>query len=216
MILNDNKDHWYDGWFYDALIAPHQDGLFARIKELIEPGSKVLDIGCGTGRFSFSVAGKCRSVLGIDLSRRNIDRANLLLSRKSTPNVSFRHAGAEAVLSGSEEHYDYAVMTYMLHEVGERERVRLLLGAARAADALILGDYLVPGPGGFLGALTEIVEFGAGPAHYGSYRNFVRNGGIGGLAARSGLNMIREIRNKPPASHLVLLRGGALRPPPRL
>ncbi|PIU19566.1 MAG: hypothetical protein COT18_06820 [Elusimicrobia bacterium CG08_land_8_20_14_0_20_59_10] len=203
--MKDNKDHWYDGWLYDVLIAPHQDGLFGQILELMEPGSKVIDIGCGTGRFSFSAAGKYRSVLGIDLSRRNIARANLLLSRKLTGNISFRHAGAEAVLSGGKEHYDYAVMTYVLHEVGEPERVKLLLAAVRAADKVILGDYLVPTPGGFRGALAEMVEFAAGPGHYASYGNFVSHGGLRGLAAEAGLNIVREIKNEQAASHLVLL-----------
>lgn len=47
----ENKNHWYDGLFYDKLIAPNQDRLFIQIKNLIEPGSKVIDVGCGTGSF---------------------------------------------------------------------------------------------------------------------------------------------------------------------
>src|SRR5450759_5985558 len=67
-----NKYHWYDGWFYDIVIAPNQDKLFGQIKNLIEPNSKIIDIGCGTGRLEFALADKCESVLGIDLSERNI------------------------------------------------------------------------------------------------------------------------------------------------
>jgi len=68
-----NKNHWYDGWFYDKFIAPHQDILFGQIKNLIEPGSTVIDIGCGTGRLAFAISDKSKSVLGIDLSERNIE-----------------------------------------------------------------------------------------------------------------------------------------------
>jgi hypothetical protein len=50
-----------------------------------------------------------------------------------------------------------------------------------------------------------MVEFAAGPAHYGSYRSFVSNGGLPGLASEAGLNLVREIRNKPAGSHVVLL-----------
>jgi 2-polyprenyl-3-methyl-5-hydroxy-6-metoxy-1,4-benzoquinol methylase len=32
-------------------------------------------VGCGTGRLEFALADKCRSVLRIDLSKRNIDKA---------------------------------------------------------------------------------------------------------------------------------------------
>ncbi|HKJ80929.1 MAG TPA: class I SAM-dependent methyltransferase, partial [Ignavibacteriaceae bacterium] len=75
-----NNDHWYDGWFYDKFIAPNQDRLFGEIKNLIDAESKILDVGCGTGRFSFFIKDNCNSILGIDLSKRNISRANLTLS----------------------------------------------------------------------------------------------------------------------------------------
>ena len=45
-----DKKHWYDGWFYDKLIAPNQDTMFAIISSLIVDNSSVVDIGCGTGR----------------------------------------------------------------------------------------------------------------------------------------------------------------------
>src|SRR5664280_748525 len=84
-----NKNHWYDGWFYDLVIAPNQDNLFEQVKNLIEPGSRVIDIGCGTGRLDFALAGKCKSVLGIDLSERNIERANLRLLQNPNEKISF-------------------------------------------------------------------------------------------------------------------------------
>ncbi len=48
-----NKDHWYDGQFFDRFIAPNQDNVFARVREIITDGSSVLDVGCGTGRLAF-------------------------------------------------------------------------------------------------------------------------------------------------------------------
>jgi hypothetical protein len=50
--MAENKTHWYDGWFYDLLIAPNQDKLFQQIKNIIEPNKNIIDVGCGTGRFS--------------------------------------------------------------------------------------------------------------------------------------------------------------------
>ena len=87
--MTKNKYHWYDGWFYDVVIAPNQDKLFEQVKNLIEPGSRVIDIGCGTGRLEFAIAGKCQFVLGIDLSEKNIDRANLRLIQNPNDKISF-------------------------------------------------------------------------------------------------------------------------------
>ena len=199
-----NKDHWYDGWLYDVMIAPRLDGLFGRVKNFIEPGSAVVDIGCGTGRLSLALADKCGSVLGVDLSRRNIARANLVLARGRHSNVTFRHTDAGQAFQAG-EHFDYAVMTLMLHEVPPAERAGLLLEAARVADKIIIGDYLVPAPGLLLGALVETVEFSAGADHYRNYKDFVRGGGIPGLAAGAGLTIVKEIKNSPPVTHLALL-----------
>jgi len=44
--MTKNEHHWYDGWFYDSFIAPNQDKLFGQIKNLIEPQSIIIDVGC--------------------------------------------------------------------------------------------------------------------------------------------------------------------------
>ena len=85
----ENKKHWYDGWFYDLFIAPNQDTLFGQINSIIEPDKKIIDIGCGTGRFSFYFSGNSKSVLGIDLSRKNIKRANRNLVNNKNSNYRF-------------------------------------------------------------------------------------------------------------------------------
>jgi SAM-dependent methyltransferase len=203
--MQENKDHWYDGWFYDTFIAPNQDILFSEIKNLIESNTRILDVGCGTGRFSFTVRDKCSSVLGIDLSKRNIDRANLLLSKKPKVNISFQHKSVNEIISNGKDHFDYAVLTYVIHEVNEEDRIKLLKKVSQVADKIIIGDYLVPQPNGFWKGLNEIVEFAAGKEHYRNYKNFIFNGGIQELADKAELKILTEIRDRPLTSHLVIL-----------
>jgi SAM-dependent methyltransferase len=201
---NINKDHWYDGWFYDLLIAPNQDKLFGQIKNLVEPDSTIIDIGCGTGRFSFSITDKCKSVLGIDLSKRNINRANFTLAKTHNDKISFQHKSVSEIISGKQR-FDYAVMTYVIHEVDIDERVKLLNDIAEVADKIIIGDYLVPKPKGFWSLLNEVVEFVAGVDHYNNYNSYIVNGGIYNLASEAGFIIINEIKNQPSTSHLVVL-----------
>jgi SAM-dependent methyltransferase len=200
-----NKDHWYDGWFYDTVIAPNQDRMFKQIRELIAPDSTVIDIGCGTGRFSFPIADKCSSVVGIDISKRNIDRANETLLKHPNDKISFLHAGIGEILAERNRHFDFAVMTYILHEVDEEQRIQLLRDTARIADAIIIGDYLAPRPSGFWSGLNEIVEFAAGSEHYKNYKHFVANGGLHHLIRQTGLKLVREVQNNPSTSHLVIV-----------
>lgn len=199
-----NKFHWYDGNFYDKIIAPNQKELFNQIIKLIEPDSNIIDIGCGTGYFSFYVADKCKSVLGIDLSKRNIDTANSNLQNKRTEKLSFKHTNIEDIVKRN-EHFDYAVMTYVIHEVNEKERINLLLDIAKVADKIVIGDYLIPQPRNFSGKLTSIIEFIAGTEHYKNFRNYEANGGIQCLADTSDLKIIDEIKNK--TNHIAVLSG---------
>lgn len=199
-----NKNHWYDGWFYDVFIAPNQDRLFSEIKKIIEPNSKVIDIGCGTGRFSFSVADGVNEVVGIDLSKKNIDKANKTLSKNPNTKISFHHTNLSNLISQN-FHFDYAVMTYVIHEVNEDERINLLNELSQIADKIIIGDYLAPKPSGFWSALNEVVEFAAGSEHYRNYKNYVHNGGLKDLADKAELKIIKEIKNRPSTSHLVVL-----------
>ncbi len=200
-----NKNHWYDGWFYDIFIAPNQDKLFDKIKDHIETGSKIIDVGCGTGRFSFYAADKCQYILGIDLSGRNIERANLIIKRNPNSKINFQHKNIDEIIYEKNIHFDYAVLTYVIHEVAANERINLLNKIFLIADKIIIGDYLVPQKPGIWSLINEAVEFAAGSDHYKNYKNFVANGGIHGLTAKAGLKVITEIKNHPSTSHLVIL-----------
>jgi len=203
-----NKNHWYDGWFYDSIIAPNQDKLFSQIKNLIEDQKTIIDVGCGTGRLAFTLADQCKSVLGIDLSKRNIDRAHQALFRQPNDQISFQHCSLTEILNERESHFDYAVLTYVIHEVNEEERINLLNEIAQVADMIIIGDYLVPRPSGFNGYLSKIIEFIAGKEHYRNYKRYMANGGIHYLAKEAGLNIVQELSNQSSTNHIVILEGG--------
>ncbi len=203
--MAENKNHWYDGWFYDRIIAPNQDELFAQIKGLIAPQSTVIDIGCGTGRLAFALGGHCASVLGIDLSKRNIDRAQILLQRLPNDKISFQHLNVSDTKYGGKKPFDYAILTYVIHEVNKEERIKLLNDASQIADQIIIGDYLFPRPTGLSGFISKTIEFLAGKEHYRNYRSYMADGGIHHLAGESGLRIITEVKSRRSVDQLVVL-----------
>jgi 8-oxo-dGTP diphosphatase len=197
----ENKDHWYDGAVYDLFVSPLLEGFYGKVAELVPAGSRVLDIGCGTGRLCFKLADKCSHVAGVDLSLRNIEAARRRLAAAPDGKINFYHGDAAAALP-AEGRFDFAVMTLMLHEVSPDERLCLLERAAQAADALIVGDHLAPA-GLFWGAATGALEFAAGREHYANYRDFMRGGGLRGLARTAGFAVKREVAAPP--FHLAVL-----------
>ena len=202
--MTHNKDHWYDGWFYDKFIAPNQDRMFSEIKNAINPNSKVIDVGCGTGRFSFFVADKVQEVVGIDLSIKNITTANQNLSAKANSKISFQHTNLSKLISHN-LHFDYVVMTYVIHEVNPDQRIKLLEQMAQIADKIIIGDYMVPVNKGFWSALNDVVEFLAGKEHYNNFLNFVANKGLSALVDKAGLKIVEELKNVPSTSQVLVL-----------
>src|SRR5262249_22611318 len=76
---------WFSAWFdsahYHRLYARRDEreagGLIDRLIEhdILIPGSSVLDLGCGAGRYSRHLACRGFDVTGIDLSAESLKRA---------------------------------------------------------------------------------------------------------------------------------------------
>ena len=201
--MND-KIHWYDGIFYDRIIAPNQDKMFSIIKNLVHDGSSVIDVGCGTGRLCFQLADKCSKVTGVDLSSKNISVANNILSGKNFSNINFIHTDASALTKQLEGKFDYSILTYAIHEMPPEERVAVINQLKLLSDKIIIGEYAVQKKSKMWNIVNELVEFSAGKDHYKNYKLFLRSGGVNSLVKQCGLKIISEVINEPITSHIVL------------
>jgi 2-polyprenyl-3-methyl-5-hydroxy-6-metoxy-1,4-benzoquinol methylase len=188
--LTKDKRHWYDGRIYDLVIASKQDGSFGKISSLVNPGSDVLDIGCATGKLVFTLAGKCRMVMGIDLSVTNINRALLHMTRNNVPNISFRHIDISE-LSNEKLHFDYGIFSYVLHEADESARLDMIKNAMMICDRLIIADF-TSRTNGVAKMIRETAEFLAGREHFINHLSFLEKGGINYLAKMAGLQIVHE------------------------
>jgi len=124
----------YEEWAssFESPVLAWVDALLERL----EPGSEVLDLGCGNGTVTRVLAEQHR-VTGVDLSAAQLERA-----RHRVPAAAFLHADAtELELPGSS--FDAVVSTFVFGHVPRAEQAPLL--------ARIHG-WLRPG-GWFLGTL---------------------------------------------------------------
>lgn len=200
-----SKDHWYDGRFYDKFIAPNQDKTFEIIQNIIPSGCKFLDVGCGTGRLAFQISSKCEEIVGVEISLKNLSIAQSKLNELKLENIRFEHIDAVNLKDNLESDFDYASLTYVIHEVDRDSRIELLNSIKAVSNRIIIADYLYPHPNSFWGNINKVVEFLAGKTHFKNFRTFLEDGGLRGLAENAGFKIVQEEVNKPQTSHLVVL-----------
>jgi hypothetical protein len=97
------------------------------------------------------------------------------------------------------------VLSYVIHEIDESLREQILKELAESAKKIILIDYLTPRTKGMWSLLNEIVEYAAGKEHYSNFKSYVAADGIEGLSKRTGLKIVKEIKNSPATSHIAVL-----------
>jgi SAM-dependent methyltransferase len=73
--------------------ATHEIVVWLSAERLLPDGADVLDLGCGIGRIAAALAGRCRSVLALDVSPGMVDEAARRLA--PLPNVQVRTTGGE-------------------------------------------------------------------------------------------------------------------------
>ena len=181
------RSRFYDGRSYARFIDPFVAGLHRIVADQIEPGSKVLDVGCGTGNLALRVAPEASEVVGVELSPAMAEFATRRLN-ESTSNVSVVVGDVTEVLSDKPDGYfDVATMVLVLHEMPAETREPVLREVTRVARRLLCLEYRVPMPRNLPGIRNRVAEALAGVEHFRAFRDFNRRGGASGVAEACGL-----------------------------
>jgi 2-polyprenyl-6-hydroxyphenyl methylase/3-demethylubiquinone-9 3-methyltransferase len=80
-------------------------------------GKRVLDVGCGGGILSDSMARRGADVLGIDLAHKPLKVAQLHAIEAATPNVAYREVAVEALAEEMPAGFDVVTCMEMIEHV---------------------------------------------------------------------------------------------------
>jgi 2-polyprenyl-6-hydroxyphenyl methylase/3-demethylubiquinone-9 3-methyltransferase len=80
-------------------------------------GARAVDVGCGGGILSDSMAHRGAQVLGIDLASKALKVAELHALEAGTPNIAYREVAVEALALESPESFDVVTCMEMLEHV---------------------------------------------------------------------------------------------------
>ncbi|MCG7874584.1 MAG: class I SAM-dependent methyltransferase [Candidatus Thiodiazotropha lotti] len=171
---------WIKSRAADRVLAP----LRKELLELIDHGSSIIEIGCGTGDLIFQSASKIRSGYGVDLDRDMINYAEGKRREKELDHITFECINA---LNLSNLKYDIATSTLCLHELCEKDACKLLRMMVDVSKKVLIADYTKANS--FSGKLgIGIDELFSG--HYGNYKRYRRNGEIPSYVSKIGAKII--------------------------
>ena len=116
---------------YDTLRGTSVSRLMPWVREVAEyasmgRGDSVLDIGCGTGRYTVFFEEFCRNIVGVDRSKGMLSKTH-----KSKKSETEFVRGDALYLPFGNETFDHAVMFMAFHHFSEEQRIPLLLEVKR-------------------------------------------------------------------------------------
>jgi len=185
-------NHKYDGWFYRHFIDPPLAGIRRRISKLVPEGSRVFDVGCGTGDQLLYLAPQIESGLGVELSDEMIKCSQRQARLREVTNCTFELRDAAQMDHLEDRHFDITMSSMVIHEMPESARLPVLSEMKRLGKTIIIADWIYPQPSTWKIIGTNIIEWMAGREHYASFRSFMAAGGLPPLFEIVGLEVVES------------------------
>jgi len=139
-----DQSDFFDKFVKDIKALNLSDELLAEkielnsILDLIPNASskRILDLGCGTARVGLRLAPKCKEVIGLDISGRSIDIANITAKKYKIHNF-------KGIVGGMEEidythYFDCVVMVNLLHHVDDIDNLFSSIRRVLKSDGLCI------------------------------------------------------------------------------
>ena len=130
-------------------MAGEQPGLVKVIERVLgeadpTPEAFAVDLGCGSGQVTLALARRCRTVLGVDVSREMIHLLLQNAAREGISNVKGRAVPIER-LGLAQNSVDLVVSNYALHHLRDRDKQVAVNEACkwlRPGGKLVIGDMM--------------------------------------------------------------------------
>jgi len=155
-------------------------------------GRRVLDIGCGGGILSDSMARKGADVLGIDLSGKALKVAQLHALEAGTTNVQYREVSAEALAAEQPGSFDVVTCMEMLEHVPDPASIVRSCAALAKPGGWVFFSTINRNPKAFLFAIVG-AEYVLNllPRGTHEYLKFVRPSELAGFCRGAGLDLVQ-------------------------
>ena len=155
-------------------------------------GKRVVDIGCGGGILSDSMARQGAKVLGVDLSTKALRVAQLHALEAGTPDVEYREVSAEALAAEQPGAFDVVTCMEMLEHVPHPDSVVRAAATLVKPGGWIFFSTINRNPKAFLFAIVG-AEYVLNllPRGTHEYLKFIRPSELAGWCRQAGLDLVQ-------------------------
>jgi SAM-dependent methyltransferase len=125
----------------DAIFRPHLSRM------LPAAGSRAIDLGCGSGRFTGLLADRYGDVLGVDIAEREVSIAK---AKRARPNIEYRVSSLLEVTADKDGTFDGVLSVNTMFHLFAEHGVDTVLGHVQSLVApggtAVIVDVVSPGP----------------------------------------------------------------------
>jgi 2-polyprenyl-6-hydroxyphenyl methylase/3-demethylubiquinone-9 3-methyltransferase len=156
-------------------------------------GKQVLDVGCGGGILTDSMARSGAQATGIDLSTKALRIAQLHALDAQTPNVQYREISAEAIAQAQPESFDVVTCMEMLEHVPDPASVVQACATLVKPGGWVFFSTLNRNPKSFMLAIVG-AEYVLGMLPRGTheYAKMIKPSELAGYCRRADLNVMHS------------------------
>lgn len=153
-------------------------------------GKRVLDVGCGGGILSDSMARRGASVLGIDLAGKALKVAQLHALEACTPSIEYREVAAEVLAAEMPGQFDVVTCMEMLEHVPQPASVVQACAALAKPGGWLFFSTIHRNPKAFLYAIVGAEHvLGLLPKGTHEYARFIRPSELAKWCRDAGLGL---------------------------
>jgi ubiquinone/menaquinone biosynthesis C-methylase UbiE len=149
---------------YAALVITSKDPALPVFLEAVKPlpTHRMLDVGCGTGRFAVSIAPLFGHVTGVDLTPAMLDQARQLQASAKVENMKWQQADVTE-LPFADGEFDVVTCKAMLHHVASPAAVLAEMRRVCKVGGRVVAADVTPAPE--KSAATNAIEILRDPSH---------------------------------------------------
>ena len=154
-------------------------------------GKRVLDVGCGGGILSESMAARAQHVTGIDRAAKPLGVARLHALESGVGNVEYREIAAEALAAEAPASFDVVTCMEMLEHVPDPSSVVEACARLVRPGGWVFFSTINRNPRAFLFAIVA-AEYALGllPKGTHEYARFIRPSELGRWVRSSGMSLV--------------------------